>query len=204
MAREYDSTGRKAEAAKTRKRILEAAKSLFEKKGFEMVTICEIAQNAGCSAPCVYAIFQSKRGILLVLMDEAFAPEQYDALVDRARTLDASPKSRLEALGRLARKLYDAEKDELSLLRGASILDVEFRELELERERRRYYRLLDITALIAKDEAFKENFTLAEARDILWAFTGRDLYRMLVIERAWTSDAYEKWLTGHLVQTLLK
>lgn len=42
------------------------------------------------------------------------------------------------------------------------------------------------------------------SRDILWAFTGRDLYRLLVIERGWTSDAYEQSLARTLEKVLLK
>ena len=43
-----------------------------------------------------------------------------------------------------------------------------------------------------------------EARDIIWALTGRDLYRMLVLERGWSSNDYEKWLGNMLAQILLK
>jgi AcrR family transcriptional regulator len=34
-----------------------------------------------------------------------------------------------------------------------------------------------------------------EARDLLWTLTGRDIYRMLVIERKWSSERHEKWLS---------
>lgn len=45
--------------------------------------------------------------------------------------------------------------------------------------------------------------SLSKARDISWAFTGRDLYRMLVIEQGWSSDEYEKWLEELLVKVLI-
>jgi hypothetical protein len=40
----------------------------------------------------------------------------------------------------MSAQLYDAEKTQLSFLRGASILDPVFKGLEIERERRRYQR----------------------------------------------------------------
>ena len=46
--------------------------------------------------------------------------------------------------------------------------------------------------------------SIKKARDILWAFTGRDMYRMLVMEQGWTSDEYEKWLAQLLATTLIK
>ena len=42
-----------------------------------------------------------------------------------------------------------------------------------------------------------------KARDVLWAFTGRDLYRMLVVEQGWASEEYEKWLAQLLANTLI-
>jgi hypothetical protein len=33
-------------------------------------------------------------------------------------------------------------------------------------------------------------------------YTGRDIYRMLVLERAWSSDEYEKWLARSLIHEL--
>jgi hypothetical protein len=42
------------------------------------------------------------------------------------------------------------------------------------------------------------------ARDILWALTGGELYRLLVLERGWSPDEYEAWLGEVLVQTLTK
>ena len=44
---------------------------------------------------------------------------------------------------------------------------------------------------------------VSKARDILWAFTGRDMYRMFVVEQGWSSDEYETWLAQLLVKTLM-
>jgi len=41
------------------------------------------------------------------------------------------------------------------------------------------------------------------ARDIFWMFTGGDVYRMLVRERGWSSEEYQKWLGETLAESLL-
>jgi hypothetical protein len=41
------------------------------------------------------------------------------------------------------------------------------------------------------------------ARDILWTLTGRETYRMLVIECGWPSERYETWLADLLAHALL-
>ena len=45
---------------------------------------------------------------------------------------------------------------------------------------------------------------LEKVRDLIWAFTGREFYRMLVIERGWSPEEYEHWLGKSLIRTLLK
>ena len=200
--RSYSSKSRQVQSKKTKNRILASAKMLFESKGFEDVTIEEIAQEAQVSAPSIYSIFQSKRGVLLGLMDEALSPEQFEALVEQGKK-EKCPRKRLEITASIARQLYDAEKAQLSFLRGASILDPVFKGLEIERERRRHQRQKETVESMANEKAFTDNLSLSKIRDILWAFTGRDLYRMLVVERGWSSDEYEKWLADLLIQVLL-
>jgi AcrR family transcriptional regulator len=172
---------------------------LIESKGFEKVTIEEIAREAQVSAPSIYSIFQSKRGILLGLMDEALPPEQHAALVEQGRK-EKCPRKRLEITATISRQLYEAQ---LSFLRGASILDPVFKGLEIERERRRYQRQKETVETMANEKAFTDSLSISKVRDILWAFTGRDFYRMLVVERGWSSDEYEKWLAELLIQVLL-
>lgn len=135
-------------------------------------------------------------------MDEALPPEQHAALVEQGKK-EKCPHKRLEITATISRQLYDAEKAQLSFLRGASILDPVFKGLEIERERRRYQRQKETVETMGSEGVFADNLSISRARDILWAFTGRDFYRMLVIERGWSSDEYEKWLTEVLIQSLL-
>ncbi len=135
-------------------------------------------------------------------MDNALSPEQHESLVMQISN-EKSPHKRLEIAARISRQLYDAEKTQLDFLRGALILDPEFKQLEIERERRRYKRQEESIKMMAKEKVFNERIPLSKIRDILWAFTGRDIYRMLVLERGWSSDEYEKWLGGLLIQALL-
>lgn len=199
--RAYNSENRQAQALQTRNRILMKAKDLFAKEGFEGVTIDELAQNANVSTPTVYALFGSKRGILRSLMDEALPPEQYQALIDEALSTH-DPRKVLLMGAKIARLMYDAEKTQMDFLRGASVISPEFKDLEHEREERRYHRLEPAIKIIEK--ALKPGLKREKARDIFWAFTGRDMYRLFVIERRWSSDDYEAWLGEHMMKSILK
>lgn len=200
--RTYHSEARKTQAAQTKSRILAAAKSLFHSKGFEGVTIEQMAQAAEVSAPTIYGLFQSKRGVLRALMDEALPADQFEALVKEAMQ-EKSPEKHLALSAKMARCMYDAERAQMEIFQGAAILSPEFKELEKERELRRYKRQEESLKMIAKSGVLLKELSLSKARDILWAFTGRDMYRMFVIEQGWTSQEYETWLARLLVKTLI-
>lgn len=198
----YRSEGRQAGAAQTKKRVLVAAKHLFETEGFEPVTIEKLARFAKVSAPTIYSLFQSKRGVLRALMDEALPMDQHQALVEEGER-GKSAKVWLIVAAKISRQLYDAEREQMSIFQGASVLAPEFKELEKEREKRRYKRQEQSIREMAAERPFKGGLSVSRARDILWAFTGRDMYRMLVVEQGWTSDEYEKWLAQLLIDTLI-
>ncbi len=201
--RTYNSENRNAQAAQTRNRILDSARQLFHSEGFECVTIEKLAQAAEVSIPTVYSLFQSKRGVLFALMDKVFPTEQHSALVEAGKQ-EKSAKKRLMITAKLSRQLYDSEKAQIDLFQGASVLAPEFKELQQEREQGRYLRQEEFVNTLMKDKALLKDLSLSQARDILWAFTGRDIYRMCVVERGWTSDEYEKWLAQLLIKSLLR
>src|SRR3990167_2198919 len=113
MKRVYNSESRVAQAQQTRRRILSAAKALFQSEGFEFVTIEKLALAADVSAPTIYSVFKSKRGVLRALMDEALPSEQYQALVE-----DTKKKSGRESLllaAKISRQMYDAERAQMDI-----------------------------------------------------------------------------------------
>jgi AcrR family transcriptional regulator len=200
--RAYNSECRLAKAAETRNRILASARKLFQLEGFESVTIEKLAQVSKVSMASIYAIFQSKLGVLRALMEEALPTHQREALVEKSKR-EKSVKKRLMIAAKIARQMYDAEREQMDIFRGASVLAPEFRKLEEEREKRRYTRLTEAIKTMEKDKSLAQGLASSKAHDILWAFTGRDMYRMFVIERGWTSGRYEKWLAQLLIKILI-
>ncbi len=197
--RTYHSETRDSQAAQTRSRILEAAMKLFKTEGFDRVTINKLAQAADVSMPTIYALFKSKRGVLQSLIDDALPQEQFADLVEESMS-EKSPKKRLSLCAKLARQMYDAERELMDIMRSASVVSSELKELEQEREARRYERQGEYVEQMKNDLALP----LSKARDIIWALSGRDLYRLFVIERGWTSDEYEEWLAEMLIKALLE
>ena len=42
-----------------------------------------------------------------------------------------------------------------------------------------------------------------DAADVSHALLSPELYRLLVVDRRWSADRYERWLTGTLIDQLL-
>ena len=200
--RPYKSAVRERQAGDTRRRIVEAARHLLQSEGYAGMTIEAIARRAEVSAQSVYAVFKSKTGILSELLDQSmFGPDYEDAVRQALSATD--PETRLRLAARIARQIHDAQSAVFDLLRGAGVVAPELAKLEQQRECVRYERQERMIVSLRDAKRLRPELDYGTARDILWMFTARDVYRMLVRERGWTSQKYQDWLADSLVQALL-
>jgi len=203
ITRSYYSLVRQKQADETRGRIAEGARRLILRQGYEAATIEAIAREAGVATPTVYAVYGSKRNILKELVDRAAFGPGYQELVGEVMAM-RDVRARLESAARIARRIYDAERTELALLRQAGVVVPELAAIEHEKECGRYEAQAESIAQLAASGKMREDLSATEARDILWTMTGRDIYRMLVVERGWSSERYEAWLQKTIVASLVR
>ena len=200
--RSYSSHLRTKAAADTRQRILDAAVSLMGRKGVAKVKIADIAETAGVATSTVYAGFKSKEGLLRALMQEALfggAFRSAQQLLDEAE----GPVRLIALTSQVARAIYDSESRNLGLLRHASGFTPELRKIEQEFEQIRYDMQEKPLALLYEAGCARPGLPLAEARRILWMYTSRDVYRMLVSEGGWSGERYQDWLSETLLDALV-
>lgn len=200
--RRYASERRARSAEETRKAILDAATFLFGRKGIDKVTIADIGERAGVAASTVYAVYKSKDGILRALMQRSLFGASFQA----ARNLLADVTDPVELIAltpRVARAIYASESSDLGLLRSASGFSPALGKMEREFERLRYDMQEERLRRLFEADKAKRGLTIEEARRILWMYTSRDVYRMLVQEGGWTLDSYEAWLSQTLLDALV-
>ncbi len=191
--RKYHSSVRKQQAGVTRAAIAAAARKLIFSKGYEAAKIDVIAREAGVATQTVYAVFGSKQAILAELLDQdSFGPD-FQELVRLAQTTN-DPREKARFPARIARQIYDAQSVTFDLFKGAGVVAPDLAALEKERECRRYEAQKQIITFLQDVGRLKAGLSETAARDILWVLTSRDMYRMLVRERGWTSQAYENWV----------
>jgi AcrR family transcriptional regulator len=201
--RPYKSLVRKRQAVDTRRRIIEAARQLLQRAGYDGMTVEAIAQRAQVSAQSVYALFKSKAGILTELLDQSTFGDEYEEAVRQAMSA-SDPETRLRLAARIARQIHEPLSAAFDLLRGAGVVAPELAKLEQQRERLRYERQERMIISLRDAKRLRLGLNHQTGRDIFWMLTGRDVYRMLVRERRWSPQKYQDWLADTLVRSLLR
>lgn len=200
--RQYVSALRSEAASATKERVLNAAKALFSQRGIDSVTIAEIAKRADVAASTVYALFRSKEGLLRAIMNLSLFGERFQ----RAHAQFQGVTDAVELIVRTAsvsRAIYEAEHTDLALIRGSSAFSPALRKLEQEFGRRRYaVQEARVRALFDQSRQAK-GLDFEEARRLMWMFTSREVYRLLVQEAGWSPERYQRWLERTLVQALV-
>lgn len=124
----------------TRRAVLQAAGKLFAERGFDSVTIREIASEAGCSHTAIYLYFKDKEALLNEL---ALGP-----LLDLRQRMEAevqhparSAEDRVRRTSRTYVEFCLAHRAmyPVLLIARATRVDVEAHDLEIQRERNRLF-----------------------------------------------------------------
>lgn len=201
-SRRYDSANRRRAAEERRDGVLAAARKLFARRGIDQVTIADIAEAAGVAPSTIYAVYKSKEGILRALMRAALFGARFQAVQSLLQGMD-DPVELIARSAQIARAIYEAESTELGLMRGSSAFSPALRKLEREFEKVRFDMQEERVRRLFESGNAKEGLTLDDARRILWMYTSRDIYRMLVHEGSWSPERYQEWLAQTLLATLV-
>lgn len=201
--RRYASALRSESAEATKAAILKASRNLFGRHGVDKVTVAAIATKAAVSPSTVYSLFESKEGILRELMRASIFGSRFQSA--QSLVVGLTDPIRLVAMtAKIARAIYESETAELGLLRGISAFSPSLRKLENEFENIRFEMQEERLKKLSDSGKLMKTLTLAEARRVMWMYTSRDIYRMLVQVGGWTPDRYERWLSDTLVNALVE
>jgi AcrR family transcriptional regulator len=200
--RAYHSSRRSAAAQATRANVLSSALSLFAQRGIDKVAVNDIARAANVSAPTIYALFKSKDGLLQEIMRQALFGDRFRAAQSVMAGVDDAV--RLVALtAKVAHAIYASESEELGLMRGASAFSPALKRIEAEFEKMRFETQAERLRALFAEGRQKPGLDMESARRVMWMYTSRDIYRMLVTEGGWSGERYEKWLEEALLNALV-
>ena len=205
--RVYDSPRRREQAAATRAAILDAALTLFEKQGYVATSVAAIAEEAGVALKTVYAIFGTKRGVLVALRSRLVRGSDDPVPVAqqnwfRAVLDEPEPQKRLSMFAAAATALKSRAGAIFEIIRHAAPADPEIGAMWAEFMRDFYDNQRLVIERFDADGALK--IEVNRATDILWTINHPAVYHLLVVERGWRTEDYQRWLEESLNQQLLK
>src|SRR5437879_1078997 len=175
--RPYHSQVRQRQAEETRRRILVAARSLFERRGYAVTTLEAIADLAEVSPKTITAVFGSKLALLAeVINPEAFSPRVRQLIEELRATED--PSRRLSLVAQITRQAYEPLASSLELLRTAGAVAPELADLAQQVEARRRRNQARLIVSLHEQGVLRSGLSFEEATDVLWALTSYDVYRL--------------------------
>jgi AcrR family transcriptional regulator len=188
--------------------VVDAARRLFLERGYGATTMEAISRLADVPPATVYRLFSSKLGILHALLDVSIAgDDEALPMADRpqVRSLlaDADPRSTVAGLVGVAAQVNRRTAAIYRILLSAAASDPDAAALFDELTRQRQEGQGRIARSLARRGALRPGLREGDARDIIHALVSPEVYRLLVVDRAWPPERYEAWLTELLVGQLL-
>jgi AcrR family transcriptional regulator len=206
VKRRYDATRRRQAAARTRTAILDAARELFAERGYAATPMTAIANRAGVALDTVYAAVGRKPELARLLIetaisgtDHAMPAEQRDYVRAIQDAPDADTKIAIYAAAITA--IAPRMTLVLGIIQQAAADEPELAALWTEIAERRAANMRLFVADLAAVAPLR--LDPDQAADIVWATNAAELYQLLVGQRGWTPQRYQRFLTDTWQRLLL-
>lgn len=207
--RAYDNARRAAAARRTEQRVVETAQRLLLERGYAGLAMADLAAEAGVSVPLLYKVFGPKPQLVKRIYDVLLAGDvDPEPVAERpalqALAADPDPRGKLARYAALGRAMAERAGPLVSaLLAAARAGEPELRAFAATIDRERLAGASALAAHLAECGALSPALAVDRARDLIWLHTAPDTYRLLVLERGWALDDYERWLATSLTAALL-
>jgi len=206
--RAYHSPRREEQSRATRAAILDSARALFTERGYAATTVAAIAERAGVVPDTVYASVGRKPALFRQLVESAVwggvepvLPESSE-YAGRVRRV-SDPRAKLAIYAGAVRAISERMAPLHAVLRAAAGQDPELARMHEEIGTLRSHDTRLFAAHLARIDGVRADLDVDEITDVLWMTNSAEVYVMLVQERGWGPDRYEKWLADSWCRLLL-
>jgi AcrR family transcriptional regulator len=197
-----------ARTRRTRAAVAEAARTLFLERGYAATTIEAISERSDTPVATVYRLFSSKMGILKAVLDVSIGgDDDAVAMADRPQVhavlSDEDPVGTLTRFAALLHEVMARVGPVHRILADAARADPEAAALLAEIARQRQEGQRGIARALAHSGALRPGLRERDAADVIHALASPEVHGLLVADRGWSGQRYERWLSAILVNQLL-
>ncbi|AMO59144.1 transcriptional regulator [Mycolicibacterium phlei] len=188
--------------------VIDAARTLFLERGYGATTIEAISAASDVPPATVYRLFSSKRGILKAILDVSIAGDDEPVAVSdrpqvQAAVADADPRGQVAGFVATAADINARSAPVYRILVGAASSDPDAAALLEELNQQRRSGQGQLARALAQRGALRTDLRQRDAVDIIYTLMSPEVYRLLVVDRKWTPQRYQRWLTETLSASLL-
>jgi AcrR family transcriptional regulator len=199
--RRYTQRIRAAGAEETKRRILDAARSLLTTEAAQGVSVDRIAREAEVARSTVYVVFGSRAGLFDELARDLLLSAGFDRLVAAVAVPDA--REALVGSLREAGRVYAAERDIARALFSMSLLDPDAAGAIEVLEHGRADGMRALAQRLKEQGYLRPDAGVVEAADLLWVITSFDTFDQLYAGRELSVATTSKRLIAMAERALL-
>lgn len=205
----YDASHRREAAAETRNAVVAAASRLFADRGYAATTMAAIASAAGVALDTIYASVGPKPVLFRRLIETAISggdqpvPAEERGYVQQIRA-EQDPGRKLDLYAHAIREIQERLAPLFRVLQHAALTDPQLDALWHEIGARRARNMQLLAAELAATGGLRQDLSVDDAADIIWATNSSEFFLLLVRDRNWDADRFEQWLARTWKELLLK
>ncbi len=188
-----DGEPRSAKGRRTRARLLQAGKTVFERDGFLSARITDIAAEAQVSHGAFYHYFDSKEALFREIAEEVEV--RLVGMDDTGDAADAGPVDRIRAANRSYLAAYRKEARIMRVIEEVSRYDADVRAVRTRRDDNLAVRLEAAIARLQSEGVADPRVDRRYAATILGGMVARFAETMFVWGGAWSFEEAVEQLT---------
>lgn len=199
---------RAEQAEQTRQRILAAATSLFDSRGYAATTMQAIAAEAGVAVETVYSRFGNKTNLLAAILEQAIVPSDdgsdiFDLPEIQQVRNTTEKRSQLKLLAAFSRGILQRTDKAHRIVRSAAEVDEQAAQLQRRDKQRRIDGQRTYIDLLLAGGPLRRGLSAEEAAAIYSVLASPETYSFLVGDLGWSSERFQEWLLDNLTRLLL-
>lgn len=184
--------------------VLRAATGLFVSQGYLATTMGDIASAAGVAVQTLYLRFGAKASLLKACFDVAVSGDDEPvAVVERPWVAEFKQEPDLEqallVLASNAKAGLERTVPLFSRIEEAAA-DPEVAELLVDLKRQKLAMVGVFATILREKSGFDQSVSRDRATDLLYAMGSEELFRLLCVERGWSSKRWQDFVVTSLVQ----